>query len=192
MGRIVVVGMGCVSAKRKRQSPSPVPLPAPILIPEPSPAPSRIIVRTRLKLEDIQSADFTPHNTNRQTFKYSCPICFRYLSAMLITSCCRNYICHFCTEDFKAKEQTGPVCCPLCNSEQLELEDVDPQAEVKRYSDSPFSTLGAGKSSQGKWISKLAIVEEDAKLAQELEEGDSPLPDPACTPSLQMRLAVTT
>lgn len=189
--------MGCVSAKQKRQAPSPAPAPLPerpprpVPVAEPSPAPSRVIIHTRLQLADVQSADFTPHNTNRQTYKYSCPICFKYLSAVLITSCCNNYICHFCAEDLKAK--IGEVFCPLCNCERLELGDVDPQAEIKRYSDSPFSTFGAGKSSQGKWVSKLAIVEEDAKLAQELEEGESPqLPDPNEASSLQPRFTVTT
>lgn len=188
--------MGCTGSKQKKRQAEPVqavPAPVEVSIVQPSVPVSSITVRTQLRLEDVQSADFTPHNTTRQTLKYSCPICLKYFSAILITSCCRNYLCHFCTESFKEKEKLGPVHCPMCNSEGLDLEDVDPQAEVKRYSDSPFSTFGAGKSSnQGKWVSKLAIVEEDKKLAEELEEAESPLVDLNNLPSLHAHLAVTT
>ena len=135
--------------------------------------PSRISVKSRFSLQDVQSADFTPHSTSRQVYKYNCPICLKYLTTVLVSSCCRNYICHFCVEDLKARE--GDIRCPMCNLENVTLEDVDPTAAIKRYSDSPFSTRGAGRSTQGqgKWVSTLAVVEEDRKLAQEFEQENS-------------------
>ena len=135
---------------------------------------TKIIVRSKLTLEDVQFSDVTPHSTTRQDFKYNCPICMKYLTSILITNCCGNYLCHFCLAEYQTKEVHFQICCPMCKAEPLILEDVDPSSAVKRYSDSPYSSFSGNRSSQtgAKWISKLAIVQEDEQLAKELAEND--------------------
>ena len=80
---------------------------------------------------------------------------------MLLTQCCKNYICHFCVEDLNKKELSFDVACPHCKADPLHVADVDPQSTVKRYSDSPFGTLRPGDSSKKKWLPNLPVVPED-------------------------------
>lgn len=138
-------------------------------------ATTKIIVRSKIAAKDVQFSDVTPHSTTRQDFKYNCPICMKYLTSILITNCCKNYLCHFCLAEYQTREVHFQICCPMCNAEPLILEDVDPFSDVKRYSDSPYSSYSANRSSFAgpKWVSKLAIVQEDEQLAKELEEQEN-------------------
>ena len=166
--------MGCFPSNRKRTDSPPEALEpeANVVIQE---LPQRLVVTTRFDMQDIACLDRTPDSTSRQVVRYTCPVCLRFLSTILVSSCCHNYLCHFCLD---AMDQTSQqLRCPMCTAEPLVLTDVEVNAPIKKYSDSPYSTVGAGKSSRAqgqKWLAPMEIVEEDMKLGLEGQEDDQP------------------
>ncbi len=174
--------MGCFPSNRKKP-----PSPPEAIEPEPAvpaqltvAAPMELertglVVRTKFSRGEVTALDRTPDSTARQALRYTCPVCLKFLSTILVSACCQNYLCHFCLEAMqRARDE---VKCPMCNAEHLVLSDVDAGAPIKKYSDSPYSTVGAGKSSrmQGqKWLAPLEIVEEDMKLGLDAGEADQP------------------
>ena len=101
---------------------------------------SNIIIQTNHKLEDIECCDFLPQEREeRYQFKYYCPICLRYFNVMLVSKCCNNYLCHFCADEIVDRERTVLSYygkCPYNCEGKFELSDVNPNQQVKRYSDS--------------------------------------------------------
>lgn len=73
---------------------------------------------------------------------------------MLVSTCCKNYICRFCIGEMarKAKQDKAFVIkCSHCFEIDFKLEDVKPEDTVKYYTDTPFkhikSMTRTGKSS---------------------------------------------
>ena len=83
-------------------------------------------------------------NRNLNTIAQSASGTFRvsqFTVAILVFECCGNYLCHLCTEDFIEMEKAHPefgVKCPLCQTDKLVLNDVNPEQEVRRYADSAY------------------------------------------------------
>ena len=77
----------------------------------------------------------------RKKFIYYCPVCLRYFNTILVSSCCDNYICRFCIGDMakkaKADEKYTILCCH-CATVEFKLCDVDPDAPLRIYTDTPF------------------------------------------------------
>ncbi|CAI2374794.1 unnamed protein product [Moneuplotes crassus] len=94
--------------------------------------------------EDIQYMDFTPESEEDQiTYKYNCPVCLRYFDKILAGKCCGNYLCHLCIDDFikmADRNKHYKMKCPMCNHEELDLQDADPEDEVKRYGNTFINT----------------------------------------------------
>ena len=58
---------------------------------------------------------------------------------MLVSSCCMNYMCHFCADELVERERTVETYQPKCPyncEDKFILKDVTPNMQVKRYSDS--------------------------------------------------------
>ena len=71
--------------------------------------------------------------------KYNCPICMDYFSTILTLSCCGNYLCRLCAENYISTtiKYMTKIRCPLCNAdENIILSDVDPKKKVKGVSKS--------------------------------------------------------
>ena len=65
--------------------------------------------------------------------KYNCPICMRYFNYILQTSCCNNYICKFCADQYLCTmiKYQSIIKCPICNvAKEIILTDVKPGSEV--------------------------------------------------------------
>ena len=74
-------------------------------------------------------------------FKYYCPICLRYFNTVLVSTCCDNYICRFCIGDMAKKAKNDPkfrILCSHCCANEYKLLDVDLQAPLRVYTDTPF------------------------------------------------------
>lgn len=129
-------------------------------------APPKVLIDTKFKLQDIKFNDFTPSSTQKAVFTYNCPICLRFFSTILILKCCKNYICHFCIDEL-SKATIFEVACPLCKASPVSVTDVDLASTVKRYSDSPYSTLRQSANNQGgnKWV-PMSVVNEDLELEE--------------------------
>lgn len=122
--------------------------------------PPRIIITSNYTPEEIEPKEITPASTLRNVYKYSCPVCLRYFSKVLLTKCCNNYLCHHCAHDLQNKELNFDVRCHYCSHQPVYLVDVDPEELVKKYSDSPYSTHKGG-SRGTRWITiNLDMVEE--------------------------------
>ena len=64
---------------------------------------------------------------------YNCPICTRYFNYILTTSCCSNYICKFCADDYLSTmiKYQNIIKCPICNvQKQVILTDFKYDSEV--------------------------------------------------------------
>jgi hypothetical protein len=44
------------------------------------------------KLKFVENFD----KDNFDVYKYCCPVCLRYFNHILVSSCCKNYICRLC------------------------------------------------------------------------------------------------
>ena len=101
---------------------------------------SNIEVITEHKLDNVLVVDFLPIDRElRRQFKYYCPICLRYFNFMLVSSCCNNYLCHYCADEMAERERNVDSfqgVCPLKCEGKFILRDVDPKDQPKKYSDS--------------------------------------------------------
>lgn len=102
--------------------------------------PTKVKVTSLISRGQVEFLNFTPEKVNRTKFPYNCPICMRFLSHILASECCDNYICHDCADDIESNPKTTSRC-PLCNAEPLILRDVEPTARIKTYFDSPVGKL---------------------------------------------------
>ncbi|CAG9331670.1 unnamed protein product [Blepharisma stoltei] len=149
------------SAPQAQPSRPPVAPPHP-QIPKPeSQEPAKIKVESKLTPDQVKASDFTPVSTQKGLFPYNCPICFKYLSNILVTQCCKNYICHLCISELQTKHVNFEIACPHCKAQPLVVTDVDPNVTVKRYSDSPYATFNNTTNQGNKWISQLPMINED-------------------------------
>jgi len=67
-----------------------------------------------------------------------------YLSVILKSKCCQNYVCHFCVKDIYVRNKANldkPTFCSFCNTIKPSYQDVTPDETVKYYTDSPFSKV---------------------------------------------------
>jgi hypothetical protein len=94
-------------------------------------------INSTVRPSEIGVYDYTPTSTLEWKYRYSCPVCLRYFSHMLISNCCRNYLCYFCAIDLSANSANFDARCPHCNNAPVLLYDVEAEAKVKLYSDSP-------------------------------------------------------
>jgi hypothetical protein len=85
-----------------------------------------------MRLEEICVCDFLPEDRElRYQFKYYCPICLRYFSAMLMSQCCFNYLCHYCADEIMEREkavESYVALCPYKCEGKFILKDVNPNA----------------------------------------------------------------
>jgi hypothetical protein len=116
------------------------PLTAPEQPIEPTADLTKVKVTTAIHTEQVLVLNFTPEKVDRRKFPYNCPICMRFLSHILVTECCSNYVCHSCSDDIETNQMLQPRC-PHCAAEQLKLHDVEPSAQVRTYFDSPLPKL---------------------------------------------------
>ena len=79
-------------------------------------------------LDEYPSADTPEDQALRDKFKFYCPICLRYYNHMLISNCCKNYICRLCIgwQAKKAKrDDSYTIFCSHCYQGKFLLSDVD-------------------------------------------------------------------
>jgi hypothetical protein len=106
------------------------------------------IIKTNFELNDIVS-HIIPDKS--KDIKYNCPICLKFYNHILVLSCCKNYLCLPCLNNYidTSKKYLSKIKCMICNcSNQLSLEDVDPKSQViklnnqiKNYSDSIYASI---------------------------------------------------
>ena len=73
-------------------------------------------------------------------FKYCCPVCLRYFNTILVSSCCKNYICRLCIGEMAKKAKKEPkfvIRCTHCMTEDYRLFDSVPSETVRVYTDTP-------------------------------------------------------
>ena len=88
------------------------------------------IIKTNFNNDDLISLN-TPDKD--KDIRYNCPICLKFYNHIFVLSCCKNYLCLRCTNNYTetSKKYKSQVKCPICNySDQLFLEDVNPYIQV--------------------------------------------------------------
>ena len=104
---------------------------------------NKVRINTNVAKNSVMVRDHYPADdpVERKIFKYYCPICLRYFNTILVSSCCDNYICRFCIGDMarKAKNDSNyQILCSHCVANSYKLTDVDPEAPLRIYTDTPF------------------------------------------------------
>ena len=96
-----------------------------------------VTITTVYEERDLIKLEMTPRGTIKKTVHFCCPVCLNYYNAILASTCCKNYLCHQCAKDLLDRDLQGAkgVACPSCQQEPLVLNDVDPGASVKLYTD---------------------------------------------------------
>ncbi|OMJ66860.1 hypothetical protein SteCoe_36157 [Stentor coeruleus] len=93
----------------------------------------RIEVLSSFTMNEVKVSKMTPKCTQNDIFKYECPICMYFFTAILVSNCCRNYVCHYCIEEIKSNRIDA--ACPHCRSRPLLLTDPHPEDSVRVYSE---------------------------------------------------------
>lgn len=73
-------------------------------------------------------------------YKYCCPVCLMYFNTVLVSSCCKNYICRICIGEMAKKAKKDhkyTIRCTHCMKDEYKLLDVDPRDKIKVYTDTP-------------------------------------------------------
>jgi hypothetical protein len=93
-------------------------------------------IQTNVPREKIKSSTEYIKDLNN---KYNCPICLNFFNYILKLSCCKNYICLLCAEDYleTCVKYEYPVNCPFCGigNQNILLDDVIEGEPLKFYSD---------------------------------------------------------
>jgi hypothetical protein len=94
-----------------------------------------------LKKDILFMADYSSDPEDRAIYKYCCPICLQYYNHMLVSTCCKNYICRICIGTIAIKAKTDPtyvIHCTYCGIFEFKIVDVKEKDAIKRYTDSPL------------------------------------------------------
>ena len=105
---------------------------------------SNIELITTVDKSTIEIREFYPEDREeRFKFRFYCPICLRYFNSMLISQCCYNYLCQYCTDDMTSREKKDkdykascPFSCNISPDLKFKLIDVTDKDKLKKYSDS--------------------------------------------------------
>lgn len=93
-------------------------------------------IQTNVPRDKIKSSTEYSKDINN---KYNCPICLNFFNYILKLSCCKNYICLLCAEDYleTCVKYNYPVNCPFCgiSNTNILLDDVIEGEPLKFYSD---------------------------------------------------------
>jgi hypothetical protein len=97
----------------------------------------KMILKTTIDREKIISLKEYDRKINN---KYNCPICLKYLNHILKSSCCGNYVCIFCYEDYITTniKYEFVLNCPFCGIQDKTIifDDVKSEETVKNYTNS--------------------------------------------------------
>lgn len=80
-------------------------------------------------------------------FKYCCPVCLQYLNKILVSSCCKNYICRFCIGQMSMRARSDhsyTIRCAYCTAHEFRLRDVEPTDPIKVYTDCQHKSVTLG------------------------------------------------
>ena len=142
--------MGCCTAQKSTQNTAPLPV-----IQSSGPLPAiekqKNIFKTELTYEvhskypkdSILYKPTPPEIPERKIYRYNCPLCFQFYNHMLQCKRCFNYVCHFCGDDISDRAQINctKTTCPFCEISPFILEDVNENDPVKKYTDTPYSSV---------------------------------------------------
>ena len=101
---------------------------------------------TAIPLSAIESSDFRPvAKQDRARMRYTCPICSRFYSHMLECIHCLNYTCHTCAGLIIQRIRQNPAfdMCGYCAMPDAMYRDIDYNARVKVYSDTPLVSFAS-------------------------------------------------
>ena len=103
---------------------------------------NKVRIKTKVAKKNVKFIVDYPNEVEQQkVFKYCCPICLRYFNTILVSTCCKNYICRFCIGEMARKAKNNKafvIKCSHCFVSEFKLEDVKPGDPVKIYTDTPF------------------------------------------------------
>jgi hypothetical protein len=146
---------------------------------------------------EVAAIEYTPACTvEKSKFPYGCPLCFRHLESVLVTSCCKQYVCHECAlawwrtkpegrEATKVPTQLIRCSCPNCGGERgFVFAAVDPRARIRSFLDSPatlqaLASNGGGAAASG---GRDLLPEEDDAPTGVVEEDAFPPSERGLTP----------
>jgi hypothetical protein len=86
----------------------------------------------------ISKVKLQSNNDYEDTTPFNCPICFKFYNNILQFNCCKNYICLYCSEDYKTTHVKYEINikCPFCQFDgQINVTDVETIKPEKMYID---------------------------------------------------------
>jgi len=97
----------------------------------------KMLLKTSIDRKKIISLNEYDKKINN---KYNCPICLKYLNHILKSSCCGNYVCINCYEDYLTTniKYEFVLNCPFCGIQDKTIifDDVKLDETVKNYTNS--------------------------------------------------------
>lgn len=93
--------------------------------------------------EEIKFKENIETTAEKEQYKYTCPICFRYFETMIQCVTCQNYTCMLCAEGLanRSVKTRTTTCCPFCYASPFVLSGVDINQPVRHYTNTPKSRI---------------------------------------------------
>jgi DNA-directed RNA polymerase subunit RPC12/RpoP len=99
--------------------------------------PMALRIFTNVSYTSVKRTAITPESDAAfAATPFECPLCLRFCSAILRSTCCQFYTCHDCAETLRAASGAR-VACPHCRARPLVLEDPSSEDPIQCYRDSP-------------------------------------------------------
>merc|ERR550537_1780182 len=99
--------------------------------------PAALRIYTNVSFASVKRTAITPESDAAfAATPFECPLCLRFCSAILRSTCCQFYTCHDCAEELRAV-CGNKAACPHCRARPLVLEDPSAEEPIQCYRDSP-------------------------------------------------------
>jgi hypothetical protein len=92
-------------------------------------------IYTTVSFAAVKRTEVTPESDAAfAATPFECPLCLRFCSAILRSTCCQYNLCHDCAVELRPRANTS---CPHCRARPLVLEDQPAEELIQCYRDSP-------------------------------------------------------
>ena len=96
-------------------------------------------IKTTISKTEVHCINtFDPDQADK--YKYGCPVCLRIFNTILVSSCCKNYICRHCIGQMAKKAKSDSkfvIRCTHCMTDDFKLNDIQASDPLRIYSDTP-------------------------------------------------------
>jgi hypothetical protein len=84
---------------------------------------NKVRIKTNISKKEVKWME-TYDPDQAHIYKYCCPVCLMYFNTVLVSSCCKNYICRICIGEMAKKAKKDhkyTIRCTHCMKDEYKL-----------------------------------------------------------------------